>query len=258
MMDLSVFTRNLRFLLLWILRGLLRWRSRPLVLSRGATVAVIAPHPDDEVLGCGLLLAHPPAQDMTMHVIFLTRGEASHPGHPALNSDSLARRRSEEAGHAAGLLGLPTGALHFLDLPDGNLAHLDATAIAAALDRIGTLLNELKPTVVLVPDARDGSTEHAATARLLDELAVRGTAAWRRIAYVVWSAWSPRLLARIAVGPGRILRHQVPGGAAAKRRAALAYGSQVEPLPPWKHSVLPLDFVAALARDDEFFIALDS
>jgi len=255
-MAASALNRHLRFPLLAALRWVLRWRSAPLTFRRGDLVVVIAPHPDDETFGCGLLLAQPPTSETTMHVIFLTRGEGSHSGHPDLTPAMLAEFRSREAAAAASLLGVPPAALHFLDLPDGRLAHLNETAAAAAVERIAALLERLKPAVVLVPDPRDGSTEHAAAFRLLNGVAARPGTAWRRLTYLVWSAWSPRLLARIAFGRGRIRRHWASAGTAAKRRAALAYGSQTAPAHPWKHAVLPMDFVAALARDDEFYVEI--
>jgi LmbE family N-acetylglucosaminyl deacetylase len=252
----SALKRHLRFRLLAVLRCVLRWRSAPLAFRRGEVVVVIAPHPDDETFGCGLLLAQPPISELTMHVIFLTRGEGSHSGHPELTPAALAELRSREAAVAASLLGVPPAALHFLDLPDGRLAHLTEAAAVAAADRIAALLDRLKPTVVLVPDPRDGSTEHTAAFHLLEGVATRPGIAWRRLAYLVWSAWSPRLLARIAFGGGRIRRHLAGAGTAAKWQAALAYRSQTAPAHTWKHAVLPMDFVAALARDDEFYIEI--
>ncbi len=254
-MEASSVRRPLRFLLLGMLRRVLRWRGRRLELSPGTTLVVIAPHPDDETFGCGLLLAHPPATGIERHVVFLTRGEASHAGHPALSPGELARRRTGEAGDAARRLGLPASALHFLDLPDGRLGQLDS---AADDDRIAALLDRLRPDVVLVPDERDGSSEHAATARLAARLARRPGTTWRRLAYLVWAAWSPRLLIRIACGRGPVRLHHVAGGAADKGRAAGAYRSQTESVAPWTRPVLPEDFVAALARDDEFFLPLDN
>ena len=49
------------------------------VLLRGRPLLVLAPHPDDESLGCGALLAQAFA-GAGAHVACLTDGAASHPG----------------------------------------------------------------------------------------------------------------------------------------------------------------------------------
>ncbi len=67
------------------------------VLARRATVAsptelmvptvVVAPHPDDETLGCGVLIAAKRRLGAEVAVVFLTDGAASH---PQFGSDRLA------------------------------------------------------------------------------------------------------------------------------------------------------------------------
>ncbi len=75
-------------------------------LTHGKPILVIAPHPDDEVLGCGGLLAACAAAGIKAHVAFLTDGSLSHPGSASWSQKRLAERRAVEAKRAARMLGL--------------------------------------------------------------------------------------------------------------------------------------------------------
>ena len=104
------------------------------------TVLVIAPHPDDEVLGVGgTILRHLDTGD-AVHVVICTRGEESRFG-----TEQVARVQ-KEAREVHAFLDL-TGS-HFLDLP---AAMLD-TVPGADLEAAGTIL-----TVRECGDAVDGA-----------------------------------------------------------------------------------------------------
>lgn len=244
---------RLRLLLLGVLGHVLRWRSRPLRLPPGPAM-VIAPHPDDECFGCASLLAHT-ADPARWTITFLTSGEASHPGHPVLTPFALAARREEEARAAATALGVPEEALHFLRLPDARLDRLTPEERAAAVAALASLLVRLRPAIILVPWRHDGSTEHAAAFSLASDALRRlpepAPPVWE---FPVWAAWSPRRLLRLPLAPGTLWRHEPDDRGAAKIRALDAYASQLQPAPPWRHSVLPAHFVAAFAHGREFFL----
>jgi len=97
----------------------LPWASPDDLLHERGLV-VVAPHPDDETLGCGGLLAGASRADRLRHVVFLTDGERSHPG----TGEDLAAIRRTEAMVATAYLGLAPSQLSFLGLPDSGLATL--------------------------------------------------------------------------------------------------------------------------------------
>src|SRR4051812_24596047 len=77
------------------------------------TVVVIAPHPDDESIGCGgAILSHTGRGDR-VHVVFLTSGEL---GLKHLKVEEAWNIRESEARAAAGILGISQ--LTFLRQPD--------------------------------------------------------------------------------------------------------------------------------------------
>ena len=84
----------------WRQSGRLR-RLAPLELARPRRAVVVAPHPDDEVLGAGGLVRVLAGSGTAVRILAVTDGEASHPGAPA----TLAARRREESRTALHRLG---------------------------------------------------------------------------------------------------------------------------------------------------------
>ena len=86
--------------------------------TRSSTdVLVIAPHPDDEVLGCGGSTLIHRAAGRRVDVLFLTSGEL---GSAEQAPDRLAEIREAEARSAADTLGIDTSRLTFVQLGDGR------------------------------------------------------------------------------------------------------------------------------------------
>jgi LmbE family N-acetylglucosaminyl deacetylase len=74
------------------------------LLADRRQLVVVAPHPDDETLGCGALL-HEAAQSGTRcRVICMTDGSASHRNSKTWNRERLARARKSEFEAAVALL----------------------------------------------------------------------------------------------------------------------------------------------------------
>ena len=78
----------------------------------GGTCLILAPHPDDESLGCGGLIAACVAAGRPPLVAVLTDGAGSHPNSRTYPPDRLRAVRAQEVRTAVGMLGLPPG-------PDG-------------------------------------------------------------------------------------------------------------------------------------------
>lgn len=96
-------------------------------------VLVLAPHPDDESLGCGGVLQRAAARGIPVEVAFLTNGDSNGWSflawrlHPVLEP-SAARKmgeiRRQEALAAAAVLGVPAARLTFLGYPDAATLNL--------------------------------------------------------------------------------------------------------------------------------------
>ncbi|WP_062204848.1 PIG-L deacetylase family protein [Aureimonas sp. AU12] len=112
-------------------------------------VLVIAPHPDDEVLGCGGTIARIAAEGGRVDVAVVTRGQP-----PAYTPEMIAGVRGEaEAAH--GRLGVTQ--THWLDQPAAQLAETPHSQLNAAL---GDLVRELSPDTLFIPFVGDMHLDH--------------------------------------------------------------------------------------------------
>lgn len=117
------------------------------------SLLVVAPHYDDEVLGCGGLIAHSVASQAVVRVLFLTDGGAQR--QEDSRSEYVDRRRQESEA-AAMVLGL-AGSDH-LGLRDGRLNdHLETIG-----DAIERLLLAQRPDHVLITSPVEASADHRA------------------------------------------------------------------------------------------------
>jgi len=151
-------------------------------------VVVLAPHPDDETLGCGLLIADAVRLGVQLAVVVLTDGQASHPGSLRWPPAALGRLRRGETRRALARLGADRAALRFMGWRDGRLSE-DARSL-----RLRALLQAIGARTVLVSSPADSHPDHQAAWRLARR-ATRGSRA-RLMTYAVWSrlddAASPR------------------------------------------------------------------
>src|ERR1700722_6232549 len=71
-----------------------------LKLAHARKVLVVAPHPDDETLGCGGLISLLAQKDRVFYIVFVTDGSASHRNSSAWPAGRLATQREREASNA--------------------------------------------------------------------------------------------------------------------------------------------------------------
>ena len=90
-------------------------------VSPDGTSLVVAPHPDDESLGCGGLIAESCARGRPPVVVVMTDGAASHPSSPSYPADRLRALRESETAAALSILGLSSESLHFMRLRDSAM-----------------------------------------------------------------------------------------------------------------------------------------
>ncbi len=233
-------------------RALLFPLSRPYELSHTPAL-ILAPHQDDETLACGGLIARKRDRGHEVHVVFLTNGDASHPGHPALPVAELVALRRTEARQALDVLGVDSACIHFWDEPDGSLKLLDASRRDVLVLRLARLLAEIKPGRVFVPCNPDGSSEHDPVLGLAAD-AVEQTKTTPEIwQYPVWSWWNPALMLSKIFQVGDA--HHLAGEDfhAVKKGALECYRSQIKPTPPWPNAALPPELMDFCLRDPEYY-----
>ena len=159
---------------------------------------VIAPHPDDEVIGCGgTILRHAGAGD-PVTVVYLSRGEGGH-GYPWLSPEERGRVREAEARRSCRILGVSQ--VVFLDCGDQRVESSGCDT------QLAEIIANSRPKAIFAPHARDNHADHAAAHRLL----LRALAlAPQPLACCLWTyeTWSP-LHVDAAVDITRFMRQKV-------------------------------------------------
>lgn len=178
---------------------------------------VVAPHPDDEVLGAGGVLARSAGAGIAVDVVTVTDGEASHPGLDRSGRRALAARRRRESRAADEALGLRPRR-HFLGLPDGGVARHEDRLV----DVLVPLLADRVAVATVVTD--DAHPDHDATGRACARAAARHGI--RLVRHAVWAwNWDDDTTGRLADATRLPLS---AGEVARKRHAVHAHVSQVE------------------------------
>jgi LmbE family N-acetylglucosaminyl deacetylase len=231
----------------------LRARAESLNPLTPGTTLVIAPHQDDDVLGCGGLITLRRLAGRDVQVIYVTDGSASHPDHPAVTPPALAVRRATEARAALRVLGVESPAIHFLGAVDGRLGHLSPTEKTALAEKLEQCLRQIRPTEILLPSGDDGSNEHEAAFRLFQRAYAASGVRARVREFPIWASWSPRLLWRKLLRGQRVSRCAFPGYEFLKADALAQHRSQTEPTPPWSQPVLRPSFRRMFLAPEEFF-----
>lgn len=113
---------------------------------------VIAPHPDDEILGCGGTMARLADDGCPVTVAIVTKGMA-----PQFSDAFVSQIRAEaKASHS--LIGISD--TRYLDLPAAALDTVPATELNAAL---ASLVRDVEPETIFLPFVGDIHTDHQLT-----------------------------------------------------------------------------------------------
>ena len=202
---------------------------------RDHTVLVIAPHPDDEVLGCGGVVARHAANGDEVHVVIVTRGI------PELFASSHVEKAREEARAASELLGVSN--LRFLDFP---APRLNVVANHELADCIRAIINATQPSTVYMPHHGDLHADHRAVhratlvaARPLSACPVLKLLSYECPSETEWGSSEYCFIPTVFVDISSYLQ--------SKQKALACYQSQLE-APPHSRSLQTIEHLARLRR----------
>lgn len=118
------------------------------------SVLIIAPHPDDELLGCGGTLLRHLAEGDEVHWLIVTRMVEGIGFDPRVIQarESLIERVAEAVGFSG---------VHRLDLPTSRL---DTLPLADLIGAMGQVVREVAPELIYLPWAHDIHTDHQVVA----------------------------------------------------------------------------------------------
>lgn len=178
---------------------------------------VIAPHPDDETLGAGALIAETARSGRLYGIVYLTDGTGSHPPGTA----GLARARQREAGHALHRLGGDWSMIDWLGWKDANPHPRDSLEFRRAAQRLGAWLRDRRIDAIAVSDVQEHHCDHVAAWHLAQAAIRHARRGVTLFSYHVWGT-----------APGEACRryHTCRMPPARRRHALRAHRSQLSPL----------------------------
>ncbi len=149
---------------------------------------IVVPHPDDEVLGVGGLIAALSAAQVHISVVAVTDGEHAYPDDPDAGLGIL---RSAEQTAALDYLGVPSGNILRLRFPDSDVM----SQLPELVERLSALTSQ--HTQLFAPWRGDFHPDHAACGIAAEEVARRTGATLTSYFFWTWHRGSPDLLAEL-------------------------------------------------------------
>jgi LmbE family N-acetylglucosaminyl deacetylase len=143
----------------------------------------VAPHTDDEAIGCGGAITLHRDQGDPVRVVFVTDGLAGDALGYYAGQDYLELRR-EEARRAAAILGLEE--LAFWDYPDGRLS--EALDLA---ERLEALFESYRPDIMYRPSTLEVHPDHWALGIGVEKALCGYRPAIRDFCYEIWATVQP-------------------------------------------------------------------
>jgi LmbE family N-acetylglucosaminyl deacetylase len=157
-----------------------------LPFAHARKILVVAPHPDDETLGCGGLVSLLAQNGAAFYIVFVTDGSASHRNSSAWPSARLAAQREQEARIALARLGIENASRLFLRLPDANMPGPGTPAWDSAVAAVSDILQRFAPELVLLPWRRDPHCDHRASWLLSQHALRRASVHPDTLEYAIW------------------------------------------------------------------------
>lgn len=197
-------------------------------------IMVLAPHPDDETLGCGLAIMEALARGRDVVLVLLTAGGQSHPNSRLYPPGKLmALRRAEFAKATRALAAAVTRSAilqtHFLRMADTAVPHRAGALVSAVYD-LAAIAHRHNVRTLWTTFRGDPHRDHVGAALLGDGLALRLELEGRmmfRSEYAVWGRFGRNSR---NVAACEIRKVDFPCHLAAKARAMDAYASQLTSL----------------------------
>ncbi len=149
--------------------------SSPLWDPPKLPMLIVAPHPDDETLGAGGLIAAQSSRGINILVAAVTDGERAYPDAPG-----LAQLRQTEQTEALARLGVSSDRIVRFGLPDSDVASREDQLV----ERLAPLVSE--NTHVIAPWSGDFHPDHQACGRSSEQVARKAGALLTSYFFWTW------------------------------------------------------------------------
>lgn len=155
-------------------------------LGQFGKTLIIAPHQDDESLGCGGTIALLRKAGIPVHAAFISDGSMSHAHSKKYPYKTLVALRETEAINALQILGVDKQHISFLRLQDSKLPDEQKPDFQEAVYLVKELLLQIQPQTILLPWRRDPHKDHRATWQIVDHAAKEANKSIRKLEYLIW------------------------------------------------------------------------
>jgi LmbE family N-acetylglucosaminyl deacetylase len=153
------------------------------------TILIFAPHPDDEVIGCGGTIARYVAEGEEVHVCVVTRGKPPVFNHSRRILEKHPHDLCAEVEKSNSILGIKK--THYFQFP---AAMLESVPRYELNKKTYDLINKLKPDVVYIPHFGDLHKDHALTSKAVmvavrpkDDNVVRAVYSYETLSESEWN-----------------------------------------------------------------------
>jgi LmbE family N-acetylglucosaminyl deacetylase len=199
------------------------------VVEWGKTL-IVAPHPDDESLGCGGAIALLRKFEQIVQVLTMSDGTLSHPNSRKFPPERLRDLRETEMKAALETLGVAAKETTFLRCRDRSVPNEISPDFAATVATVKNFLLANQPQTIVLPWRRDPHPDHRATWQIFKAAASQIKQRFRFLEYPIW-LWE---MAETADLPQeseiKVWRLAIAEVIVAKQKAINAHASQITDL----------------------------
>ncbi len=118
-------------------------------------VLIISPHPDDEVIGCGGLIAKCKELNTEVKVVYMCTGESRQLVSGNTNSESRVNEIDEVSSYG--------NFKYQIIFENKYFVELDSISQKKIVDPIEDIIEEFKPSIILIPHGESYNQDHRAT-----------------------------------------------------------------------------------------------
>lgn len=189
-------------------------------------ILIVAPHPDDETLGCGGAIALLRQLNLPVEVLIISDGTKSHPNSLTYPALALKELRERESLAALAILGVKPEKVTFFSLPDGaiDLSSQGETAIELCRN----YLTRIAPSLIFLPWRNDPHEDHRASWQLLQVTSRSLSPSPRLIEYPIWD-WDTQQRQKFSESV-KAWRLDISSVLTRKKQAIAQYRSQISDL----------------------------
>ncbi len=150
------------------------------------TTLVVAPHPEDESLGCGGAIALLRHMGYRVHVLYFTHGSEINAEKPAATNRYMKPIKTKEAINALAQLGMSEDAADFLHVSGGLVPHQEEAGFEELVRLCLNKLESFLPDTVVLPYRYHPYKDHDACWEIMQAAVRQMPYPIRVIEYMLW------------------------------------------------------------------------